>query len=140
MDANVREAGSMQVPSQRVIDLTGFHRSTAETGKDQVIADGIARLMLALLALSGQSTLGPIAEMNSSAAHLGFGRDEDQPAAGLPSQRSLNDQLSSLQIDIAPGEREGFTKPQSRGPEERPQAVPAGPARHLQKLPELAAA
>ena len=26
MDADVREAGAMQVPGQRVIDLTGFHR------------------------------------------------------------------------------------------------------------------
>ncbi len=130
----------MQVPGQRVIDLTGFHRPTAETCKDQVIADAIARMTLAPLALSDQCTLGQVAEMNGSAAPLGFGRDKDQTAAGLPLQRSLDDQLSSFQIDIAPGETEGFTQPESGGPEERPKAVPTGPARDLQKVPELAAA
>jgi len=109
MDANVREAGAKQVPSQRVIDLTGLHRPTAETCKDQVITGGIARMTVAPLALSDQCTLGQIAEMNGSAAPLGFGRDKDQATAGLPPQRSLDDQLSSLQIDIAPGESEGFT-------------------------------
>jgi hypothetical protein len=42
MDANVREAGAVQVPGQRVVDLTGFNGPTAETRKDQVKSDAIA--------------------------------------------------------------------------------------------------
>jgi hypothetical protein len=70
---------------------------------------------------------------------LGLRRAQDETGSGLPLQRVPDREASCVQIDVAPEKPQRLSDPQTAGPQQNPEWIPATAFGQAEKLSKLVA-